>query len=111
VWRIATASAWRGNQQHKDILAASATNENGANAQNIGQERKLQAVEDTTPMLRVVQECLKHCKAENRLSTFNKCGDFLFGLCFGLPCEFWDFRTMGRRSARQRQVLGKYSSA
>ena len=64
----------------------------------LGQQEQAQrlAVGDTTPMLRIVQVYLQHCKAENRESTFHKRGEYLFDFCYGLPARFWDYDT-GRK--------------
>ena len=61
------------------------------------QEQSLRlAVGDTTPMLRIVQVYLQHCKSNNRKSTFEKRGEYLFDFCYGLPPRFWDYDT-GRK--------------
>ena len=59
------------------------------------QARRL-AVGDTTPILRIVQVYLQHCKANNRDSTFRKRGEYLFDFCYGLSPRFWDYDT-GRK--------------
>lgn len=56
-------------------------------------------VGDTTPLLRIVQVYLQHCKANNRESTFHKRGEYLFDFCYGLPARFWDYDT-GRKVAK-----------
>ena len=65
------------------------------------QARRL-AVGDTTPMLRIVQVYLQHCKSNNRESTFRKRGEYLFDFCYGLPPRFWDYDT-GRKVPKPRQ--------
>jgi len=59
----------------------------------LGQQKKAKqsASGDTTPLLRIVQVYLQHCKANNRESTFNKRGEYLFDFCYGLPARFWDY--------------------
>ena len=54
------------------------------------QRAKREAVGESAVVLSVVQEYLDHAKANNRPSTFQKRGEFLFDFCFGLPSRFWD---------------------
>ena len=48
------------------------------------------AVGDTALINRVCQDYLDHCRTNNRPSTFDKRGLFLFDFCYGLPSRFWD---------------------
>jgi integrase len=61
------------------------------------QERmKREAVGDTAPIGRICQDYLDHAKGNNRPSTFQKRGEFLFDFCHGLTAKFWDYGR-GRR--------------
>ena len=51
---------------------------------------------DAVPLVNVITAYLAQCQRDNRCSTFSKRGEFLFDLCFGLPCRFWDYGT-GRK--------------
>ena len=72
----------------------------------LGQQEKAKrmASGDTTPLLRIVQVYLQHCKANNRESTFNKRGEYLFDFCYGLPARFWDYDTGARFPSRKRRT-------
>ena len=42
-------------------------------------------------VLKVCQDYLDFAKTNQKEATFTKRGEFLFDLCFGLPCRFWDY--------------------
>ena len=47
--------------------------------------------------MRVVQDYLDHAEKENRRSTYEKRGEYLFDFCTGLPARFWDYGTGKKR--------------
>ena len=57
----------------------------------LDQRQRQDALGEGTVVLRAVQDYLKHSQATDRLTTFNKRGQFLFDFCFGLPSRFWDY--------------------
>jgi integrase len=49
------------------------------------------AMGDKALVLSIVVAYLDYCKANNRASTYQKRGEYLFDFCFGLPSRFWDY--------------------
>jgi integrase len=54
------------------------------------EKAKQEATGDKALVLNVIVAYLDYCQANNRPSTYNKRGEFLFDFCFGLPSRFWD---------------------
>ena len=52
---------------------------------------KLANTGDGAVILRVCQDYLDFAKTNQKEATYTKRGEFLFDLCFGLPCRFWDY--------------------
>ena len=57
------------------------------------QKNDLIAAPDAIPLADVLLAYLTHAEQENRQSTFEKRGEFLFDFVYGLPCRFWDYGT------------------
>ena len=57
----------------------------------IQEQMKREAVGDTALIHRICQDYLDHAKTNNRQSTFEKRGEYLFDFCHGLPAKFWDY--------------------
>jgi integrase len=67
------------------------------------EQAKRQANGDSALVLRVVQDYLAYCKTNNRISTFNKRGEYLFDFCYGLPARFWDY-DIGRKTPKATEA-------
>ena len=55
------------------------------------EKAKQAAMGDKALVLSVVVAYLDYAKANNRTSTYEKRGEYLFDFCFGLPARYWDY--------------------
>ncbi len=64
---------------------------------NLEQEEERKASGDKALILSVVDYYLTYAKEENRKSTYDKRGEFLFDFAYGLPARFWDYGDPNRK--------------
>jgi integrase len=70
------------------------------------QERmKREAAGDTALVGGICEDYLVYAKGNNRPSTFEKRGEYLFDFCHGLPAKFWDY---GRGRRVQKPTAADY---